>query len=52
VAAPEPEALAQAIDRLWTLPETRLRDLGEAGFRRVEAITWDHVIDRLAEAAR
>jgi glycosyltransferase involved in cell wall biosynthesis len=52
VAEPTPLALATAIDRLWTLPEPRLREMGEAGFGRVEAITWDHVIDRLTEAAR
>ena len=52
VAAPEPEALATAIDRLWALPESRLRDMGEAGFARVEDISWDHVIDRLTEAVR
>lgn len=52
VAAPEAAALAQAIDRLWTRPEARLRDMGEAGFARVRDISWDHVIDRLTEAAR
>jgi glycosyltransferase involved in cell wall biosynthesis len=52
VAAPEPEALAEAVDRLWALPELRLRDLGEAGRRRVEGISWDRVIDRLTESLR
>jgi glycosyltransferase involved in cell wall biosynthesis len=52
VAAPEPEAIANAIDRLWALPETRLREMGKAGLRRVEGISWDHVIDRLTETLR
>jgi glycosyltransferase involved in cell wall biosynthesis len=52
VAAPEPAALAQAIDELWAMPESRLRDMGEAGHARVKDISWDHVIDRLTEAAR
>ena len=52
VAEPEPEAIADAIDRLWALPEARLREMGEAGRRRVEGITWDHVIDRLTESLR
>jgi glycosyltransferase involved in cell wall biosynthesis len=49
VAEASPDALALAIDRLWSLPEARLRDMGEAGRARVEGITWDHVIDRLTE---
>ena len=52
VAAPLPEALADAIDRLWALPEARLREMGEAGRARVEGISWDHVIDRLTESLR
>ena len=49
VAAPDPDAIATAIDRLWRQPESRLREMGEAGFERVRDITWDHVIDRLTE---
>jgi len=49
VADPEPEAVAAAIDRLWELPPARLAEMGEAGLRRVEDITWDRVIDRLTE---
>ena len=52
VAAPEPPAIADAIDRLWALPEARLREMGEAGRRRVEGISWDYVIDRLTETLR
>ena len=52
VAEPEPEAIADAIDGLWALPEARRREMGEAGRRRVEGITWDHVIDRLTETLR
>ena len=49
VAEPAPEAIAAAIDELWSLPEARLREMGEAGFERVRDINWDHVIDRLTE---
>jgi glycosyltransferase involved in cell wall biosynthesis len=49
VAAPEPDAVAAAIDRLWQLPEARLREMGEAGRSRVIGISWDQVIDRLTE---
>jgi glycosyltransferase involved in cell wall biosynthesis len=49
VAAPEPEALADAIDRLFALPEPKLAGLGEEGRRRVAPINWDAVVDRLTE---
>jgi glycosyltransferase involved in cell wall biosynthesis len=52
VAAPEPEALAEGIDRLFELPEARLAELGEEGQRRVASITWDAVVDRLTELVR
>ncbi len=47
VAEPEPSAIASAIDRLYALPESTLRDMGEAGRARVADITWDRVIDTL-----
>ena len=37
------------MDRLWNMPETTLRAMGEAGHARVRDITWDRVIDRLTE---
>jgi glycosyltransferase involved in cell wall biosynthesis len=49
VAEPSPEAIADAIDRLWEMPAARLVEMGESGRRRVEHITWDRVIDRLTE---
>jgi glycosyltransferase involved in cell wall biosynthesis len=52
VSAPDPEALAGAIDRIFSLPDTRLRDMGEEGHRRVSHITWDRVVDRLTESIR
>jgi glycosyltransferase involved in cell wall biosynthesis len=52
VATPEPAALADAIDRLWGLPEPRLREMGAEGLRRVASITWDTVVDRLTELVR
>jgi len=52
VASPSPEAVADAIDRLYALPEKRLSEMGEAGRRRVAGITWDHVIDHLTACLR
>ena len=52
VASPEPGALAESIDRLFSLSETRLREMGEAGHRRAAHITWDRVVDRLTESIR
>jgi len=49
VAEPTAEAIAEAIDGLWAMPPARLREMGEAGRRRVEDINWDRVIDRLTE---
>jgi glycosyltransferase involved in cell wall biosynthesis len=50
VTAPDPESIADGIDRLWALPEARLREMGEAGYQRVEDITWDRVSDLLTES--
>jgi glycosyltransferase involved in cell wall biosynthesis len=52
VTDPEPRALARAIDQLWALPEARLREMGDAGHRRVSHITWDRVIGALTESIR
>lgn len=52
VAEPDPEAVADAIDRLFALPPARLAEMGEAGRERVAGISWDHVIDRLTETLR
>lgn len=49
VAKPEAGAIAATIDALWQEPEARLREWGESGRRRVQDITWDHVIDTLTE---
>jgi glycosyltransferase involved in cell wall biosynthesis len=50
VALPDPEALADALDQVADLGEGRLRDMGEAGRRRVAHIGWDQVLDRLTES--
>jgi glycosyltransferase involved in cell wall biosynthesis len=50
VAAPEPDAIAAAIDRLWARPLATLGEWGEAGHARVRDITWDNVIERLTGA--
>jgi glycosyltransferase involved in cell wall biosynthesis len=52
VAPPEAGLLGEAIDRLWALPESRLREMGEEGHARVAHITWDAVVDRLTESIR
>ena len=49
VAEPAPDAIADAIDALWSQPEARLREMGEEGFLRVRDIGWNQVIDRLTE---
>src|SRR5262249_11851273 len=50
IARPDPDSLAAVIDRLYEWPESRLREMGDLGHRRVEDITWEHVIDRLTES--
>jgi glycosyltransferase involved in cell wall biosynthesis len=50
VTAPDPEAVAAGIDRVFALPEARLEEMGAAGHARVSGITWDHVIDTLTES--
>jgi len=47
VTAPDPEAIADGIDRLFALPRARLSEMGAAGQVRVKGITWDRVIDTL-----
>jgi len=49
VTAPDPDAIAEGIDRLFEMPEARLRELGERGRERVSGITWDRVIGALTE---
>jgi glycosyltransferase involved in cell wall biosynthesis len=52
VAAPQPQALAEAIDRFFSWPESRLREMGAVGRGRVEHLSWDTVVDRLTETLR
>ena len=52
VAAPEPQALADAVDRLFALPEARLREMGAEARGRVEHLSWDTVVDCLTETLR
>ena len=52
VAAPNAAALGEAIDRLFALPEVRLREMGEEGRSRVAHLSWDAVVDCLTEAIR
>jgi hypothetical protein len=48
VTAPEPEALAAAMDQLFT-ERQRTREMGEAGRGRMAelGITWPHVMERM-----
>ncbi len=51
VAAPDPEAVAEAIDRLCeSAGERDSARWARRAIARVEDITWDHVIDRLTES--
>jgi len=51
VRGAEPAALADAIDRVFTLPQRRLRELGAEGQARVAHVSWDAVVDALAGGA-
>ena len=52
VAAPEPGALSEGIDRLFAWPEARLREMGAEARGRVLHLSWDTVVDRLTESLR
>ena len=52
VTAPDADAIAEGIDRLYATPERRLSEMGERGHERVRGITWDRVVDRLTESVR
>jgi glycosyltransferase involved in cell wall biosynthesis len=49
VSAPQADALAAAIDRLYALPDARVREMGALGQERVRDITWERVVDALTE---
>ena len=51
VAEPAPEALGEALARLWTAGATRLAAMGEAGRSRVAGISWDRVVAALTAGA-
>jgi glycosyltransferase involved in cell wall biosynthesis len=51
VAEPAPEALGDAIARLYAADAARLSAMGEAGRARVEGISWDRVVAALTEGA-
>jgi glycosyltransferase involved in cell wall biosynthesis len=52
VVAPEPEAIAEAIDAMWA-DRARARRMGDAGFARYQSLDlrWEHVVQRLTERA-
>jgi glycosyltransferase involved in cell wall biosynthesis len=41
-----PKDIARAIDRLYKKPQLAVK-MGERGYKTVEPITWDHVIEKL-----
>ena len=47
VRAPEPDAFAAAINRGSPRDRTRAASMGDAGYERARAITWDGVIEKL-----
>jgi glycosyltransferase involved in cell wall biosynthesis len=49
VSAPDPDSLGVAMSRVTTDPGFA-RSLGEAGYERVRAISWDDVVERLIGA--
>jgi glycosyltransferase involved in cell wall biosynthesis len=49
VAAPDAESLGAAMSRV-AQDRTLARSLGDAGYERARAITWDGVVERLVEA--
>jgi len=49
VRAPEPAELGKAVDEVFGLGEPRLREMGEEGRARVASISWDRVVEALAE---
>ena len=52
VVAPEPAAVAEAIDTMWA-DRARARRMGEAGFAKYQGLglRWDRVVQRLTESA-
>jgi glycosyltransferase involved in cell wall biosynthesis len=50
VAEPSPEALAAAIDELWS-DRRAARRMGAAGLERARRVTWDAVVAELEAAA-
>jgi glycosyltransferase involved in cell wall biosynthesis len=49
VAAPDADSLGAAMSRV-AQDRTLARSLGDAGYERAQAITWDGVVERLVEA--
>jgi glycosyltransferase involved in cell wall biosynthesis len=50
VTSPDPDALAEAVNRL-ARDRTHAASLGDAGLQLARRITWDGVVERLVEAA-
>ncbi len=49
VGEPTPAGLAEALTRLWD-ERASAPKLGDAGYQRVQCITWDAVFDALTSA--
>ena len=52
VAPADEHALAGAVERVFSLADGRLGEMGEEGHRRVAHLSWDTVVDRLTESIR
>lgn len=50
IAEPTPASLGAVMTQAWNTPGGRLREMAEAGRRKVEPIQWDAVIDALTES--
>ena len=48
VSPPDPDAIGAAINRL-TADRARASSFGDAGFERARTITWDGVVEKLAQ---
>lgn len=52
IAEPTPESLGAAMTQAWNTSPARLKDMAEAGRKKVTPILWDAVIDALTETIR
>lgn len=51
VCSTQPEALGQAIQKLWDCKSLCI-DFGETGYEKVKDITWDNVVEKLTKTIK